>query len=245
MRGHPPGVARVLRAHRIGALGRFEELLHALPQPPRDRARVLVGGRLHRLADPDGHRDVAAPEVARAPLGPQALGAPQGHRDQRHPCFLGQPCRTRLEALQGEGLRDRRLGEHSDDLAGTQRGQRVLVRVLALLAVDGDVLHAAHQGARDLVPEHRLLGHEPHQALLRQRREPGEDEVQIADVIAHQNRATGLRDVLRTLGVDLQVERLEKRTSGADDRPIDEFCHLEKTLLQRLGRVLPAEVTQP
>lgn len=239
--GDPPGVVRALGAYGIGALRGFEELLAALAQAPRDRTRELVLGRLDRLANADRDRDVAALEVARVALGPQPLGAPQGHRDQRDPGLLCHASRTRLERLQRERLRDRRLGEDPDDLPGAQRVERVLVGRLTLLAVDGDVLHAAHQRTGDLVPEHRLLGHEAHEPLLRQGGETVEDEVQVADVVADKDRTAGPRDVLRPLAVDLQVPCLEKRFRGTDDRTVDKLCHgWGGPFVSAFGRELPA-----
>src|SRR5437899_2388529 len=62
-------------------------------------------------------------------------------------------------------------------------------------------------------------------ALLRQGGQTVEDEVQIADVIAHQHGAARARNVLRPLAVDLQVPGLEQRLGETDDGAVDNLSH--------------------
>src|SRR5690606_6319364 len=95
------------------------------------------------------------------------------------------------------------------------------------------------------VPEDRLLRHEAHQALLRERGEPVEDEVQIADVIAHQHGTARTRDVLRSPAVDPEVPHLEHRAGETDDGTVDEFCHECGGPFCLPGKGIPAEVTLP
>ena len=84
-----------------------------------------------------------------------------------------------LELLELEGAGHRRLGEDADDLAGPQRPDGGGERLAALVAVDGDVLHAAHQRSGHAVAEDRLLGHEAHVPPVRPGRQPGVHEVEV------------------------------------------------------------------
>jgi hypothetical protein len=73
------------------------------------------------------------------------------HGSSGTPGVAGHPHGAGLEVLELVRQRDRRLGEHADDLAGAQRRHRCGVAVgRDAVAVDRDVLHAAHERAADL-----------------------------------------------------------------------------------------------
>jgi len=85
---------------------------------------------------------------------------------------------------------------------------------------DRDVVHPPHERARVAVREDLLLRHEPHQALRRLRAEPGEDEVEVADVVARQHGPTFAGYVVRAVHGDPQVEQAEQELRGGDHRGI-------------------------
>ena len=96
-----------------------------------------------------GDRHVALGQPARPALGPQPLGSPHRHRDQRHAGRGGHPHRAALDLLDGERPADRRLREDADHLAVLERLQGLLVRGEPGVAVDRDVVHAPHQRPGD------------------------------------------------------------------------------------------------
>ena len=56
--------------------------------------------------------------------------------------------------------------------------------------------------------------------------ETGEDEVEVAHVVARHDGATGARDVLPALHVELEPEGLERAQRGDDDGGVDGLDHV-------------------
>jgi hypothetical protein len=117
--------------------------------------------------------------------------------------------------------RDRRFGKHPHDLARLEGTDRGTERGCPRRSIYRDVVHSAHQRAADLVTEHVVLGHEAHKTLAGYRRQSGVGEVKIAQVVDHQNCATGRRDVVRTGDGELQTLCCEQRSRDTDDRGVD------------------------
>ena len=84
----------------------------------------------------------------RVPLGPDALGAPDDVRDDRHVGGDRHPRRARLEFLDLEAAADRRLGIDADELALLELLAGLGERGRAAVAVHRDVAQAAHDRAR-------------------------------------------------------------------------------------------------
>ena len=188
-------------------------------------AGLRISRRVHRRphVDLDGHpelQQVGARVVAVEPLGP-----PDRQRHQRDLGLVSHPDRAGLERLGLERAAHRRLGEHPDRLAGAQCVDRVLVAGRPRDPVHRDVLHPPHQRPGDRIAEHRLLGHEPDQPARGSRGEPDEDEVQVAHVVAGQDDAGVLRDVLRTVDADLHPQRCERGVTDDQDGRVDQLCH--------------------
>src|SRR5207249_6209700 len=108
------------------------------------------------------------------------------------------------------------FGEDADDLTGLQLFESLAVGGQARGAVDGDVVHPAHERPGDPVVEDLLLRHEPRQPLGRARAEAAEDEVQVAHVVARDDRTAVARDVLRALDPDAVVQYPEHRPGRRD-----------------------------
>jgi hypothetical protein len=90
------------------------------------------------------------------------------------------------------------------------------------------VLHAAHQGAGDLVIEDLLLRHESNKTSALARRVADENEVEVPDVIAGEDDWTRRRDVLGAEGPDPPAHRLKQREGSTDDGTVDVFQGLKK-----------------
>ena len=151
-------------------------------------------------------------------LGEHPLAAPDDARQQRHAGLARHPHGAGLEVLEVVGLRDGGLGEDADDLAAAAGldGGAVAVGGGAR-AVDRDVLHAAHQRPADPVVEHLLLGHEAHEPAGRPGGEPGEGEVEVADVVDRHDGAARAGDVLVARDGEAQPEAAEDGAREADD----------------------------
>ncbi len=219
--GDPPGSRRLVR---IPLQCLIEQ--HAEPRVELLGELVRIGapGNRHRFAD--RHRDrLAAREVATV-VGQDPVPAEQDHRDQRDVGGAGHPDRAVLDLLDLQRSAHGGLGEHPDQLARLEGGDGVAEGGGPGVAVDRDVLHAAHERAGDGVLEDAVLGHEAHESMPHPvGGDAAQGEVEVAGVVDGEDGATGSRDVLLADHIDAQPEPGEQRAGGQDDGAVDRIRH--------------------
>src|SRR4051812_9166481 len=89
----PPAVVLTRGLVGVSVLRLVKQARHSLADATRHDYRLIIGR--HRRAGNDRHRDVAAAEMTRLTLGPEPLGTPDGHWNDRHACRLRHPRGTR------------------------------------------------------------------------------------------------------------------------------------------------------
>ena len=90
-------------------------------------------------------------------------------------------------------------------------------------AVDGDVPHRGHERACHRVAPHLVPRQEARVAAGRSGGEPHQEEVQEADVVGHEDRWPGARDVVVVVEADPEVDRAHRRTPERDRRPVGQL----------------------
>ena len=91
-----------------------------------------------------------------------------------------------------------------------------------------------HDRPDDLVVEHLLFGHEPHQPSrpYLAGRKAGEGEVEVSGVVDRHHRASGGGQVLQTGDGELQALDAPKQSDARNDGPV---CRFHKTTLPAGG----------
>lgn len=151
-------------------------------------------------------------------VGEDACASEDAHGDERHIGRHRDAHRTRLDVLDVHGPTHRGLGEDPDELAGLEVGDRVPEGLAALIPVDGDVPHAAHEGTAEPVLEDRVLGHVADEPLAPPiGRLPAEREVEEARVVHGEKGAALERDVVLADDVEADAEAPEDALGDPDD----------------------------
>src|SRR6202051_1724358 len=97
-----------------------------------------------RSAEATAAANLRPPHLAGMILGPDALGAPDDVRDDRHIGGLRHPRGPRLELLDLEAAAERGLGIDTHELPRLERLAGRVERLRAARPVDRDVAQAAH-----------------------------------------------------------------------------------------------------
>ena len=208
------------RMRTVIVLNLLEQMLHAVAQQRRQLGRWQR--RIDRLPHRDRDRHLGSAHVLGMPLGPDALGAPDDVRNDRHIGVDGHPGRTGLQRLDLEAAADGGLRVHTHQLTGPQRRARRGEGVGPAVPVDFDMAQLAHDGSADLVIEDLFLGHETHlpAAPLFVGGQTGEGEIEVAGVVDRDHRTTGDRQVLHPGDSELQALQPPHQAGGLNDSPV-------------------------
>ena len=151
-------------------------------------------------------------------IGEDARASEDAHGNEGYVGRDRDAHRTGLDVLDVHGPTHGGLGEDPDELAGLEVGDRVAEGLAALLPVDGDVPHAAHERAAQPVLEDRVLGHVADEPLAPPiGRLTTEGEVEEARVVHREEGATLQGDVLLADDVELDAEATEDALGDPDD----------------------------
>ena len=169
-------------------------------------------------------------------LRPDALGAPDDVRNDRHVRGDRHPRGTGLELLDLEAAADGGLRVDADELAFLEVAARLVERGGAAVAVHLDMAQAAHDRAGQLVVEDLFLGHEPHlaAALLLVGGQSREREVEVAGVVDGDHGAAVDGQILDAGDGELQPLKSPEKPGELDDCSVYRF-HIRQ----------PSRVTRP
>ena len=151
-------------------------------------------------------------------IGEDAGTTEDAHRDDGYVGCHRDAHRTRLDVLDVHGPAHRGLGKDADELARLQVCDRVTEGLAALLTIDGDVPHAAHERTAQPVLEDGILGHVADKPLASSvGRLTTEGEVEEARVVHREESAALQRDVLFADDIEADSEAAEDTLGDPDD----------------------------
>ena len=211
--------------HLRVALDRLcEQVLKRRTQLRVERIHVVAALGIHRLTDRD--RDQLATRQVAVVVGQHAMAAEDDHGNQRHVSRHRHPYSAVLQVFNVERPAHGRLREDTDEFTVLQRPDRIAVSLQPLIAIDGNVVHTAHEWASDRVLENAVFSHKANKPMVdlvdwvsRERK------VEERRVVHSEDRTALSGYMLTTHDVPLEPQGPEERLGGPDDGAVDGFSH--------------------